>query len=72
MATERKKFVIEVGFCKGKYAPRYSFTADEEAKAIMYYNGINIGRGYKKRIKVNGKVKARVMPDSAYCPSRRR
>ena len=66
-----KKLEVQVGFCGGAYKPRYTFGPDELRKAVMYYEGINIGRGYKKRFVVDGKVTRRMLPDNAYCPRRR-
>ena len=35
------------------------FTLDKASQAIFYYHGINIGRGYKKRlIKIEGSKRA--------------
>jgi len=64
------KFQIQVGLCKGAFKTRYSF--DNPAQASFYYQSLNMGRGYKKRIKVDGKVVAKTSPDMAYCPSRSR
>ena len=46
---ETTEFLVQVGRGKGAYATRYSFKG-ELARAVMYYNAINIGRGYKKRL----------------------
>jgi len=44
------QFLVQVGFGpKGAYKTKYSFIGDLQ-QAIMYYNCINIGRGYKKRL----------------------
>lgn len=43
------EFLVQVGRGKGAYATRYSFKG-ELARAVFYYRGINIGRGYKKRL----------------------
>lgn len=38
-----------------KSAYKNKYTLDKAAQAILYYHGINIGRGYKKRlIKIEG------------------
>lgn len=42
-------FLVQVGKGKGTYKTRYSFTGDL-ALAVRYFNCINIGRGYKKRL----------------------
>ena len=41
----------------GKYQNRY--TLHKEGQAFWYYNCINIGRPYTKRLLLNGKVIAR-------------
>jgi hypothetical protein len=41
---------VQVGKGKGSYKNRYSFSAQDFGKAVFYYNGINIGKGYKKRL----------------------
>ena len=47
-------FLVEVGRGpKGAYTTRYSFTGNL-AQAVTYYNGINIGNGYKKRLRAPG------------------
>jgi len=47
--AETTEFLVQIGKGKGKYATRYSFKG-ELARAVFYYNGINIGNGYKKRL----------------------
>lgn len=48
--TDQTKFLVQVGRGdKGAYRTHYSFTGNL-AQAVMYFNGINIGRGYKKRL----------------------
>lgn len=48
--TSVSVFSVEVGrYSKGSYRPRYSFTGDLP-RAVQYFNAINIGRGYKKRL----------------------
>lgn len=42
--------VVQVGRGKSAYKTKYSFEAKEFALAMFYYNGTNIGRGYKKRL----------------------
>lgn len=43
-------FLIQVGKgYKGSYKTKYSVKGSL-GQAVMYYNGINIGRGYKKRL----------------------
>lgn len=48
--TTETEFLIQVGRGpKGGYATKYRIVGNL-AKAVMYYNGINIGNGYKKRL----------------------
>lgn len=51
-----KRYQIQVGFKKGSYKTRWAF--DNLGQAQMWYNGINVWNGYKKRILdlVTGKV----------------
>lgn len=47
-------FLVQVGrYVKGAYRTRYSITGNL-AQACFYYRGINIGRGYKKRLVMVG------------------
>ena len=44
------EFLVQVGYkSKGSYKTSYRFVGNL-AKAVMYYNCINIGNGYKKRL----------------------
>lgn len=55
-ATE---FRIQVGKGpKGAYKTQHIFTGNL-AQAVHWYNGINLGNGYKKRLLMEGKVLAR-------------
>lgn len=47
--SDNTEFLVQVGRGKGKYQTKYSFKG-ELARAVMYYRGINIGNGYKKRL----------------------
>jgi hypothetical protein len=47
--TDDTEFLVQVGRGKSGYATRYSFRGNL-ARAVMHYNAINIGRGYKKRL----------------------
>jgi hypothetical protein len=43
-------FLIQIGrYYKGSYKTRYTIKGSLP-QAVRYYNGINIGRGYKKRL----------------------
>lgn len=49
--TDDTVFLVEVGRGpKGAYTTRYSFTGNL-AQAVLHFNGINIGNGYKKRLR---------------------
>jgi hypothetical protein len=43
------QFQIQVGRGKSSYKTKYIITGSL-AKAVMYFHGINIGNGYKKRL----------------------
>ena len=48
--TDQTVFAVQVGrYAKGSYFNRYSFTGNL-AQAVGYFNAINIGNGYKKRL----------------------
>lgn len=47
--TPETTFLVQVGKGKSSYGTRYVFTGDLRA-AVQYYNCINIGNGYKKRL----------------------
>lgn len=48
--SSETEFLVQVGrYTRGAYATRYRFVGDLHA-ALFYYNRINIGRGYKKRL----------------------
>lgn len=48
--SSETEFLVQVGHGrKGGYRTKYRFTGNL-AQAVMYYNAINIGRGYKKRL----------------------
>lgn len=60
MANVTGAWRVQVGKDKGRYTDRYVFTTMN--RAIMYFNGINVGRGYKKRlIDPDGQVVYRVL-----------
>lgn len=42
-------FLVQIGKGKGAYKTRFNFVGDLP-KAVQYFNCINIGRGYKKRL----------------------
>jgi hypothetical protein len=43
------EFLVQVGKGKGSYKTRYRFVGSFVG-AVTYYNAINIGNGYKKRL----------------------
>ena len=48
--SSETEFLVQVGKgSKGAYRTRYSFTGNLY-QAVLYYNCINIGNGYKKRL----------------------
>lgn len=49
--TNKTQFLVQVGKNKSAYKTRYSIVGNI-GQAIMYYNGINVGNGYKKRLLV--------------------
>lgn len=48
--SSETEFLVEVGRGRSAYRTRYSFTGNL-AQAVLYFNAINIGRGYKKRLR---------------------
>ena len=42
-------FLVQVGKDKGKYNTKYKFIGNF-VHAVLWFNGINIGNGYKKRL----------------------
>jgi hypothetical protein len=53
------QFKVQVGYGdKGSYSTRYSFVGNLP-RAVAYYNAINIGNGYKKRLLMNDRVLVR-------------
>jgi hypothetical protein len=44
------EFLVQVGKGKGSYKTRYRFEGKDIGQAVMYYRGINVGNGYKKRL----------------------
>ncbi len=59
--TDESILIIETAKGRGKYSVRYSFTGKENGQAMMHFDMINIGNGYKKRILLDGKVIRREM-----------
>lgn len=57
--SSETEFLVQVSRnrnSKSGYETKYSFTGAEFSKAAFYYQGINIGNGYRKRILMAGKV----------------
>lgn len=48
--SSKAEFLVQVGKGTSAYKTRYKFLGDEFSKAVFYYNCINIGNGYKKRL----------------------
>ena len=42
--------LVEIGKEKGSYKTKYTFEPHEFKQAVFYYNCINLGNGYKKRL----------------------
>ncbi len=52
---ENTKFYVQTGrYTKGTYSNRFTILGDA-GKALFYYECINIGRGYKKRLVLVGR-----------------
>jgi hypothetical protein len=47
--TDQTEFWVQVGRYNSAYKTRYAFTGNIH-QAVVYYRGINIGNGYKKRL----------------------
>lgn len=56
--SSETEFLVQVGRGKGAYRTRYAFKG-KLGQAVSYYNCINIGLGYKKRLLMNDKTLAR-------------
>jgi hypothetical protein len=41
---------VQLGKKLGKYDTKLTFSAKDFAQAVMHYNMLNVGRGYKKRL----------------------
>lgn len=48
--SDETEFLVEVGKGSGSYKTKYRFKGDL-AQAVFYYKCINIGNGYKKRLR---------------------
>jgi hypothetical protein len=47
--TDETEFLIQVGKGKSSYKTTYKFVG-KLIQAVIYYRGINVGNGYKKRL----------------------
>ena len=57
--TNHSRFYVQVGKGqRGAYRTKYAITGDLR-QAMMYYRGINIGNGYKKRLVLNDETLAK-------------
>ena len=55
-------FSVQVGKGKkGSYKTRYAFKGNL-GQAVIHYNGVNVGNGYKKRLMMSSKVLHRILP----------
>lgn len=60
------EFLVQVGrYSKGSYKTRYSFRGDLAA-AVFYFNCINIGNGYKKRLLMPSSRKPVLVRQASY------
>jgi hypothetical protein len=51
--TKECEFAVQIGFRqKGRYHNRYLFQIGDWHKSVFYFNSINIGNGFKKRLVV--------------------
>lgn len=50
MRKRKVLYIIDVGRGRGKYKTRYVSTT--HGRACLLYSGINIGNGYKKRLRL--------------------
>jgi hypothetical protein len=50
------RFEVQVGRGNSAYRTRYAFEGNL-TQAVLYYRGINIGNGYKKRLVMPGAVR---------------
>ena len=51
--TNETLFEVQLGKGSSSYKTRYSFKGDL-GKAVFHYNCLNIGNGYKKRLRAQG------------------
>ena len=54
--TADTEFLVQVGKGKGAYKTRYSFRGNPY-QAVMYFNSINVGDGFKKRLLIPSSIK---------------
>lgn len=47
--SSQTEFLVQIGRYRGAYKTRYRFTGNLH-QALAYYNGLNVGNGYKKRL----------------------
>lgn len=62
LESEYRQWRVQVGKDRGAYKDRYTFPEHNESQAVAWYRGINVGRGYKKRlVNPDGKTIARIL-----------
>lgn len=54
-------FIVEIGYKKSRYTIKYQ--VEKEAQARLLYAGLNIGNGFKKRLREGHTVLERQMSD---------
>jgi hypothetical protein len=65
------QFLVQVGrYAKGAYSTKYSIVGSL-GKAVFWFNGINIGNGYKKRLVMVGGKPREVLARQASFPEGR-
>lgn len=47
-------YFVQIGKNKSAYKTKWTFY-NERNRAVMYYNGLNVGYGYKKRLLIQDK-----------------
>lgn len=58
--TPQNEYLVQVGKNKGAYVTRWSFT--NYNRAAIYYSGLNVHSGYKKRlVSPEGKILNRTL-----------
>lgn len=72
--SESASVSVDVGRYRNAYKPRGTFEGREVGQALILYSGINIGHGFKKRLRIDGRTVAveRSQDTRGPAPSRKR